>query len=60
MLKVLLFLAAVLIPASTARAADFGRWHSDKAHGYARYWTVNASGARFTIWCPPITPSAVF
>jgi hypothetical protein len=36
-----------------AHADDLGRWHSDKAHGYERYWTQSRSGARFTIWCPP-------
>jgi len=53
MLKTSFFLAALLIAASPARAADHGKWHSDTAHGYERYWTVNSTGARFTIWCPP-------
>ncbi|MHA7772433.1 hypothetical protein [Roseibium sp. M-1] len=42
----------MLMPVA-ALAADPGRWHSDKAHGYERYWTESRSGARFTIWCPP-------
>lgn len=47
-------LSAFLIAASShAGAAEQSRWHSDKAHGYERYWTENRAGARFTIWCPP-------
>ncbi len=30
-----------------------GKWRKDFAQGYERYWTENASGARFAIWCPP-------
>ncbi|WP_417709121.1 hypothetical protein [Roseibium aggregatum] len=36
-----------------ATAADHGKWHTDTAHGYERYWTESSTGARFTIWCPP-------
>lgn len=53
MLKTFLFLIAFLITVPASQAAEFGRWHSDRAHGYDRYWTVNTTGARFTIWCPP-------
>lgn len=53
MLKVSLFFAALLIAASPLQAAEQGKWHNDSAHGYERYWTVNSTGARFTIWCPP-------
>ncbi|TYC65477.1 hypothetical protein FMN63_24040 [Stappia sp. BW2] len=36
-----------------AVAADHGKWHTDTAHGYERYWIESSTGARFTIWCPP-------
>lgn len=53
MLKTIVLVAAALCAASSAHAADFGKWHHDSAHGYERYWTVNSTGARFAIWCPP-------
>lgn len=53
MLKTFFLLTAFLLMAAPSHAAEFGRWHSDRAHGYDRYWTVNSTGARFTIWCPP-------
>lgn len=48
-------LIAVLIACApmSAIAAQHGKWHSDEAHGYERYWTQNSKGDRFTIWCPP-------
>lgn len=49
-----LILALILVfTPSQSPAAQFGKWHSDLAHGYERYWTENAKGSRFTIWCPP-------
>jgi hypothetical protein len=48
------FLALIIALApSQSLAAQFGKWNNDEAHGYERYWTENAKGARFTIWCPP-------
>ncbi len=47
------FFYLTLATSLPAIAADYGKWHTDTAHGYERYWTESSSGARFTIWCPP-------
>jgi hypothetical protein len=53
MQKLLFTLIAFVFAPLSAHAAEHGKWHSDTAHGYERYWTRNSTGASFAIWCPP-------
>lgn len=49
----------IVITGFPASAETIGSWHSEKVDGYQSYWTQNRAGARFTLWCPDNSKSAL-
>lgn len=51
--QMFLVILAVVLTGTLARADQHGVWHWDVVKGHDTYWTINKTGSRFTIWCPP-------